>query len=393
MTFRTISIRLKKALEEIGDEIRTDKDALFQIMDLGKQKYPSVSYLLDALRANPALDVFNGRLHRVANRGMQVEIENLAIWLIRRGSIVGSTRAVAGLQKYLRLSEIPFSMAFGLTGINIDHQCNLGHGIKLVPWEKFPDTSHKDLIYSTFSRSVGFKWPSAVILQEKILPVPHIAEKLRQDSGPYTPIDDSELRDVILCIGAVGPFATEELVTWLEPPPWAPVIGQYLNISIPEGLPRNDVWKAEHCKPLLDLFKKFRTLVPKEKDALRLPMQRLNMAMRRNSKVDSAVDLGIALESLFLNNASDTRGELTFKLQLRVARYIEKTQEKRADIFQLMGDLYNLRSKAVHTGRIPEKIKNKPTFVILREGYKITAESIRLFILEGRPDWAKIQLN
>ncbi len=86
------------------------------------------------------------------------------------------------------------------------------------------------------------------------------------------------------------------------------------------------------------------------KDAVRLPMQRLSLAMRRLTNVDSAIDLGIALESIFLNDLQDDRGELTFRLRIRVTRWMEDDVSKRPNLYQLVGDLYTLRSRAAHSG-------------------------------------------
>ena len=64
----------------------------------------------------------------------------------------------------------------------------------------------------------------------------------------------------------------------------------------------------------------FKSLDVKKQRYFRVPLERLNMAIRRVSQVDSAIDTGIALEALFLSDQSDDRGELTFRLRVRGAR-------------------------------------------------------------------------
>ena len=73
-------------------------------------------------------------------------------------------------------------------------------------------------------------------------------------------LDESELRDALLCIGAVGPFAPEIIVSWLDPPPWAPVMGVGYSMPHLEGRPRHDVWTDEHCGAASKLFETFKTL-------------------------------------------------------------------------------------------------------------------------------------
>lgn len=115
--------------------------------------------------------------------------------------------------------------------------------------------------------------------------------------------------------------------------------------------------------------------------------------MRRLSNVDSAIDLGIALEALFLSDLPDDRGELTFRLRLRVARYLEQNSKKREALFRLVGDLYSLRSTAVHTGRSPSDIRGRATSDLLEEGFRLTADAIRRHVVEGPPDWNNVQLS
>jgi len=382
---------LQEVLSAIGEAVRTDDVQLALVLHEPAKGHPSVARLLAALRAEPSLSIFDGPMQVVANQASRVEIGNLAGWLLRRGLEVGSTQAIGDLQRYLEASDIPFSMILGLTGLKVAGRCDLGGGIALLPWDQLPDSHQKHTIYTRFLESFSFKWPSAAIVQEVVLPRLHVSD--RESQQHMRQLDESELRDAILCIGAVGPFAPEVLISWLAPPPWAPVMAGGFSLPHPEGGSRHDVWSEEHCRIAVRLFHHFRALNAEMKDALRLPLQRLSMAMRRLSKVDSAVDLGIALESLFLGDLPDDRGELTFRLRLRVARYMGQDRDRRANLFQLVGNLYTLRSIAVHTGRVPPHLKGSDTADVLQDGFKLTADAIRRFVLEGLPDWTAVQLQ
>lgn len=389
MNHELIILRLQAALDAVGEMALTDDIRFALILHEPERGHPSVGQLLEALRAQPTLTIFDGKMQVVANQAMRVEFNNLAWWLIRRGRDVGSAHAVADLQRYIDAIEIPFSVTFGLTGLRVDHRCDLGFGIALVPWDSLPDSYCKHTIYTQFLTSLGFKWPLAAIVQEKILPKLHVSGEEHQLSQ----LDESELHDALLCIGAVGPFAPEVLASWLDPPLWAPVMGVSYSMPYLEGQTRHDVWTDEHCGAASKLLETFRILSAEMKDALRLPLQRLSMAMRRFSNVDSAIDLGIALESLFLNDLQDDRGELTFRLRLRVARYIEQNSTEREALFRLVGDLYSLRSIAVHSGRSPSHIRGRTTSDLLEEGFRLTANAIRRHVVEGPPDWNNVQLS
>lgn len=385
-----IKSTLQAAVDVIGKMASTDDIQLAMALHDPKRCHPSVGKLLEALRAEPTLAISDGKMQVLANQSTRMELSNLAEWLIRRGRDVGTTQAVADLQRYVDASEIPLHSTLGLTGLKVDCQCDLGFGIALIPWESIPASYHKHTLSTRFLASLGFKWPSAALVKERLLPKLHVStEEERQRSR----LDDSEMHDALLCINVVGPFASEVLVSWLDPPQWAPVIGVTYSMPYPEGRSRHDAWTSEHCEAASKLFKTFRTLSAGAKDALRVPLQRLSIAMRRLSNVDSAIDLGIALEALFLNDLQDDRGELTFRLRLRVARYLEQNSTNREALFRIIGDLYTLRSKAVHTGQTPKDIKGRTTSELLEEGFQLTAAAIRRHVYEGPPDWSKVQLS
>src|SRR4030095_1497441 len=121
------------------------------------------------------------------------------------------------------------------------------------------------------------------------------------------------------CIGLVGPVAPYERLTWFEPPEWAPILGNSFLVPFHEGYISRTPWPPDAAGQARELYEKFSQLSPSDKDLMRLRMRRLNSAMRRLNTVDAAIDLGITLESLFLN---DAEGELSFRLRLRATRVL-----------------------------------------------------------------------
>jgi len=83
-------------------------------------------------------------------------------------------------------------------------------------------------------------------------------------------------------------------------------------------------------------------------DKLRVPIQRWRRSKAAKNGVDLAIDLRIALESLFLDE--DNNAELSFRLALRAAWYLGAEEDERAKIFEAIRDAYKIGSKAVHTG-------------------------------------------
>jgi hypothetical protein len=121
-------------------------------------------------------------------------------------------------------------------------------------------------------------------------------------------------------------------------------------------------------------------------------MERLNQ-MAEKGVVDAAIDLGIALETLYLNDSGDDRGELTFRMKIRSARFLGRGEEDRQRIFDLVGELYTLRSVAVHKGKLPTKYTVRSVRELLDKGFDLGIQTVRRFISEGSPNWNEVQMN
>lgn len=69
-----------------------------------------------------------------------------------------------------------------------------------------------------------------------------------------------------------------------------------------------------------------------------------------------------ALEELF----APSRGELRFRVSAHVASYLEPAGPKRLELFKMVANLYNARSKAAHSAQDAEVSALVQSFVILR---------------------------
>ena len=95
------------------------------------------------------------------------------------------------------------------------------------------------------------------------------------------------------------------------------------------------------------------------KEKLRIPIDRWIKSKAGEDPVDKMIDLGIALESLYLSNISEPI-ELAFRLRLHAAWYLRENEKDRKTLMKEFAEIYNWRSKVVHTGKLPTKKKNRP---------------------------------
>jgi hypothetical protein len=122
-------------------------------------------------------------------------------------------------------------------------------------------------------------------------------------------------------------------------------------------------------------------------------MSRLQSAVAGvQGRVNGAIDVGIALEALFLTN--DEQSELGFRLKYRAAKYLRSSFEERKLIRADVGVLYALRSAAVHRGSIGAQFRERPTEDLLMLGASLASEAVKRMINDGRiPDWDKLLLE
>lgn len=352
---------------------------------------PRLVALVETLRSESDLELFNGYMQVVGNSALRVEYANLAGWLLRRAKSVGAQRAISDLDRYLSSEELPFLYTLAVAGIKVTVRCSLSPDLEMVPWGALPGSHTKDTIFQTLVLGASFHWPTAALQRKMTLPKLHVREADFKTHG--TDLPHTEVQDALLCVGLIGPTAPYVLASWLEPPDWAPVLTGGYSMPHLEGIPRRHDWPGTGCEQARSLYGLFVKLEESLRARLRLAMQRLNTAMRRPSPVDAAVDLGIVLETLFLHDMQDARGELTYRLRVRAARYLGSDAGERRRLFGLLGDLYTVRSVAVHTGRVPDTIRGSGTRELLDQGFSLAASTLVRFISQGDPDWDQVTFS
>ena len=135
-------------------------------------------------------------------------------------------------------------------------------------------------------------------------------------------------------------------------------------------------------------------------ERLQIPISRWIKSKTEDNPVDKMIDLGIALEALYLSEG--TKEQLTLQFRLRAAWHLAKDKEQRKALMKEFKAIYDWRSTVVHTGTLPKKgsgKKKKPyTQEEVREfitrAQDLCRDSIMKILEDGKfPDWNNLILG
>jgi hypothetical protein len=359
---------------------------------------PGLEPLVDVLRHQPDVAIFDNHLQQIGHQGRGVSLADLARWLVSRARTVGAGHAVSDLARYLKEDTFSISEVCLLTGVNISESVDVANGIRLLPFDQVPDSSQKRMFTPTFHDAFTFarQAPTAALMCHSQYPKHHVVA-----TGPVQLANVQnrfgDMNDARLILALIVPNASSLVAFWANPDDAVPLgdssAGWQSTLGQDSGFHASATLTPTDLERLRSLYPLFCSLNPNHRQHLRLPLERLSRAVRRHDRTDSAIELGIALEALLLNDMDEERGELTLRFRLRGARLLGQTPEERAIIYRVLGQVYRLRSHAVHRGAIPEQLGRTPAGDILTDGYRLAARAIETLIRQGQnPNWEQITL-
>lgn len=113
--------------------------------------------------------------------------------------------------------------------------------------------------------------------------------------------------------------------------------------------------------------------------------------------VDTAIELGIALESLYA--PAPLSDGIALAVRTRAARFLGGSLEVRRRTVTTLRGVYDLRSRAVHAGRFdaegaPKKWRDDVLVrKVLEDGQRLVGQSLVKVILEGEPNWEDFDIG
>lgn len=374
---------------------RWDKEAY--IVNSVNVKKEIEDNLLETIREIPEFSIFDGKLFNCGSFAQRIEFGQLIKCLLYNTRRYGVEKTLDNLNKYIALDGNPLCEVQLVSGIEVEQEIDLTDNTKLVPFDKIPDCWQKNYFAPAESEFPHNKHCSKAAILRKIKASPI---SYHQDEPPTQLLDvDIYLRDICQILTLVGPSAPYPTAYWTmleEIIPLKLASGlsgdmSYLSYTIYKYAPKDYALAQNIVRSYLPLSKNL-------KNSLLLSVKRLNMAQRKNSMEDKAIDLGIALEILLLKDREKYE-LIAFPFRLRGAWFLGEEMERRRTVYDLLKAIYDCRCSAVHSGKLKKsnyKINGQviQSNELFEEGFKLCAELIIKIIKEKKfPDWDKLILG
>lgn len=302
--------------------------------------------------------------------------------------------AVAWLHRLFEIDRADLRMVAAVHGLEVRQPVNLANGVRLLPFTAAPDLPNLRLLARRYQ---GNPW-SMIDLASVILPAIAVF-----DMGTVPASDDHTAREAVhnRAYDALLDIARAFTLT----DHGAPVIGNSWTDFVDPALTLAEfgrIWMSarfegslSQAPPLsvdgeaLAWADRYLRMDGSLRRSVEVALDRLNLARRRRSPSDQAIDSGICLEALL---GDDSPQELTYKLRLRAALLLGKTLPERREIRQAVRDLYDLRSKVVH-GRARQLKDVLPDTRCASRGLEICTQAVRAIVQRNaRPDFPTWEL-
>lgn len=340
----------------------------------------------------PALEFFNHAYQYALGHQESVSFRFLVQWLISRGQQVGAEKAITDLIRYLISETIEVTEILAIDGFDVNENIKIGD-YYLVAWNNLAmsDTKYQVAVRGFFNG----RDPTAVLIQRHEIQKVHI--RPWSLSIPYAPHSIEPALDVLRCITAIAGGGFRLRHYWFEPVEWAAWAVSLSTFGVDTTTFLHKVELNQADVPIIrKCVSHFRALDENSRLRLLVPMDRLNRSYLTGMRhVDKAIELGIAFESLY--SPIKLTENITSTVCKRAEKFLGGTRKERRKINNTFRDIYELRSRSIHTGRFDADGSDdwsdyQKVSSTLEEGQKLIGRSLVKVILEGEPDWENFDI-
>ncbi|MGL4576433.1 MAG: hypothetical protein ACRCV9_16735 [Burkholderiaceae bacterium] len=383
-----------EAAHAVAGKARSVERALFwqwiRLRDVPEEAPAEFRQLLSVLKEIPDLEFFDNADQYMFHSRMRIDRRFLVLWLLSRAQATSVQTALADLARYLNTQELEILEILHVDGIDPTDALQVGE-LTVVPWHTIPNEEVKWELISR--RDFSFWHPTAAIMRRHTIPRCHL--RAWDAYPPYKPVDIQPMLDMLRCCTAVlgagfrlmhRTLAADASVPWVPEISGFGIDGSAWSPSVPVD--------AENWGRVSVCFERFAALADSAKERFRIPLDRLNSSVLKGFRtVDAAIELGIALESLYGPIAENEKIAKTIRNRAKAA--LGTSAKHKGELGTLVTQVYDLRSRAVHTGRFDADEAGAASWAdhgvvrsTLEAGQRLVGQTLEKFILSGEPDWS-----
>lgn len=367
-----------------------------------QNEYRDLQILADALKVDPRFSRFASEKGAVTHpSGAYGQLGfHLSEWLIVKAleSNGDASAAIAQLASFVKSNAANVFYTIALTGLEVTRTTKFKEGFELVNFNKVPEHHFKNVLLGKaedhLHRVEPLAKPTAALMYRFRHSPVYVRDISQLQKRPnILVLRTTQMHSLSRLMTLIGPCAPNAIASWYTFEDEVPgVVGmswsQPKHEIPPSAALRTGKFSGAEARKL---FRAFEKLSDEDKDAIQVPIERLNLSLRRSKAIDRAIELGISLESLLTGGRSPSNA-IAYVIRLHGALLAAGTTTTKRNNFELLKAVYDLRSRAVHGGKLPKHRKlsgeQRLTDDILWEGSVICADIIRKIINRGGiPDW------
>lgn len=354
---------------------------------------PALRELLQVLSSVPALEHFQHARQFDPWGDYKIDLDFLTEWLIARGQQVGAKQCITDLEHYLNASSIEITTILAATVRSSAPESIVKAGeYEIVPWNNLPLNDNKWNI--ELKNLYNLRLPTtAVVSHDTICPI-HLKP---WDETPTLKLESIEpMIDVLRCMTVIMGASYKLTHFWREGSEWAPWYVDQSDFGVDNTTrPLSMDTNTGSWEQVRAFYECFNRLDNSFRERYRIPIDTLNKSILQGSRlVDAAIGLGITLESLYVPKKSLEGVGLL--LRTRAAKFLGGDPEIRHKNAKTLKDVYDLRSRAIHSGRFDADKTWKDSQKImtaLEDGRLLARKTIQKLIVEGEPNWDDLDLG
>ncbi|HHG3228903.1 TPA: hypothetical protein ACPVXW_000435 [Vibrio parahaemolyticus] len=288
----------------------------------------------------------------------------LAKWLVVRAEQVGSQRAYDDLIESCKISEVTAYNVSLITGVDFDGKIEFSDGAFYCGFQNLPESIKHNVNEKCMhiSRMNGshvhppFTYLCSPIIYSNTPDGDY--ENRNKQIKTYVNKEHLIVNFLSLFSNSHAPYIEVRWCLLEDHYPLSGIVDTQATSQLESIRPKHyETWRELDIQYVQLLFNSYM----KMEERLRLPidisLSRRCQAMNTWNNVNKAIDLGIAVESVL--TSPDTTVQLSLQIRILGSKLVGKNIDDRLRISALLNALYQVRSSAVHTGKLNTHYKVK----------------------------------